>query len=101
MFEELLKKYNTELVKNVNVNSLLPHLKHEGLLTSEEFDKLISTNKTNREKKQFLFSILPSKGDNAYERFLCCLSEDMGHRGHTDLVKLLTAVRPSTVVSYV
>ena len=101
-FEELLMKYNSELMKSLNVNSLLPHLQCEQLLTSAEVDFLISTQKTNYDKKQYLLSILPSKGENAYERFVRCLSQDTEHSGHADLVKKLTrAQQISNMGSYV
>ena len=75
------------------MNSLLPHLQRENLLTSEECDILISTQKTHFDKKQFLLSILPSKGENAYKRFIKCLSQDKEHSGHADLVKMLTTAQ--------
>ena len=83
-------------MRSLNVNSLLPHLQCEDLLTSEELDFLVSIHKTNFDKKQFLLSILPSKGENAYKRFVRCLSQDTEHSGHADLVKMLTSTKLSS-----
>ena len=100
-FSKLLQKCSCELMRSLNVDSLLPYLQREQLVTHQEFVHLIHPNRTNYEKKQFLLSILPSKGENAYKRFICCLSEDTEHTGHAYLVELLTRQMPSRTVSYV
>ncbi len=83
------------------MDSLLPYLQKERLLTHEEFELLIHPTKTSHEKKSFLLSILPSKGENAYERFLTCLTNSDDHTGHSYLVKYMTSILPSKSVSYV
>ena len=84
------------------MNSLIPYLQYEDLLTRKELEFLMSTHTTNFDKKQFLLLILPSKGENAYKRFIRCLSQDTEHSGHADLVKMLTrAQQTSNMGSYV
>ena len=89
-------------MRSLNVNSLIPYLQCEDLLTSEELEFLVSAHRTNFDKKQFLLSILPSKGENAHKKFIRCLSQDTEHSGHADLVKMLTNTKlSSNKVSYV
>ncbi|XP_064390161.1 uncharacterized protein LOC135338050 isoform X3 [Halichondria panicea] len=100
-FRDLLKECSHELFSSLNVDSLLPHLQKERLVTHEEFQTLIHPSKTSQEKKNFLLSILPSKGENAYEGFLTCLTNADDHSGHSYLVKLLTRLLPSKSVTFV
>lgn len=100
-FRDLIQECSYELLNSLNVDSLLPHLQKERLLTHEEFEALIHPLKTSHEKKNILLSILPTKGENAYERFLTCLTNSDDHSGHSYLVKLLTSILPSKSVSYV
>ncbi len=100
-FRELLQETSYELLGSLNIDSLLPHLQKERLLTHEEFEALIHPLKTGLEKKNILLSILPSKGEHAYDRFLTCLTNSDDHSGHSYLVKLLTSIIPSKSVSYV
>ncbi len=79
----------------MNVQSLLPYLQQEGLLTPNEYEKLSQAfihNQTSREQNQYLLGILPSKGEKACERFIKCLSLAKDHSGHARLVKLLTSI---------
>ena len=61
-------------------------------MTTAESEELRNPTKTKTEKNQFLLSILPSKGENTFERFVKCLEEADEHTGHRHLAKLLKEV---------
>ena len=82
----------------LNANSLLPFLQRERLVTPAECEVLMSDYKTKTEKNQYLLSILPSKGEKAFQRFVKCLDEDKDHSGHADLAALFKSFEDSTFV---
>lgn len=76
----------------MNVQSLLPYLQAQELLTTHEYEKLTQAvhSKTQSEQNHCLLRILPTKGEHAFERFLTCLAQADEHLGHQQLVTLLT-----------
>ena len=74
----------------LNVQSLLPYLCEQELLTWNEFETLKTG--TQNEQNQSLLRILLYKGEHAYERFLKCLLNDKEHSGHVHLATLLSSM---------
>ena len=83
----LFKQHCRVIMRNLNVEVLLPHLIENNLLTQDEYQEL------NRSKeppqRYFLLSVLPRKGRNAFKAFLNCLKAEKEHLGHQELVELL------------
>jgi hypothetical protein len=88
-WSQCLKEHHCRIIEYLNVNTLLPHLWENGLLTPNERDWLDSMRKTPREQARYLLRILPGKGKRGFKRFLECLREEKYHLGHEDLVKCL------------
>ncbi len=90
-FKKALRKHSRDLIECMNVQSLLPHLQEQELLTTHEYEKLTQEvhTKTPCELNHLLLRILPTKGEYAFERFLKCLTGADEHLGHRQLVKLL------------
>ena len=97
-FREILQGCDYKAIEYINVGSLLPYLQREGLINTAECQVLTNNYKTDTEKNRFLLSILPTKGDDAFERFVRCLNEDKSHLGHVDLATLLKSFENSTLV---
>ncbi len=91
-FKKALQSCNHELIVCMNVQSMLPYLQQEALLTTNEYEKLTQAVKTPSEQNQYLLGILPTKGERACERFVKCLSLANEHSGHAHLVTLLSSV---------
>ena len=83
----LFKQHCRVIMRNLNMRVLLPHLIENNLLTQEEYQEL-NCNKVSPER-DFLLSVLPRKGKNAFTAFLNCLKAEEEHMGHQELVELL------------
>ena len=90
--QKILDTCHLELTTCMDIQTLLPHLRQEQLVTMAESEVLRNPTKTKTEKNQFLLSILPSKGENTFERFVKCLEEAGEHTGHSHLAELLKKV---------
>ncbi len=70
---------------------LLAHLFEHKLVHTDECEFLNSQGFTNLDKaNKFLFEILSKKGSNAYRCFYYALSQEKQHKGHDELVELMT-----------
>ena len=62
--------------KELNITAILSYLVKHDLTTSEEREILLSSYRSNVEKKHlFLLSWLPNKGNNSLDRFIEALKE--------------------------
>ena len=91
-FQRVLQKCHHELTVCLNVQSLQSYLYEQNLLTLGEFETLQKGTRT--EQNESLLSLLPYKGEHAYERFLKCLSSEKQHSGHAHLATLLNKMYP-------
>ncbi len=90
--KNVIQKHNRDFVECMNVQSLLPYLQEQELLTRHEYEKLTQEvhTKTQSEQNHYLLRILPTKGEHAFERFFTCLTQADEHLGHEQLVKILS-----------
>ena len=91
--KRVLNECYLELTTCIDLETLLPHLKREQLVTTGESETLTNSNKTTTEKNQYLLSILPSKGESTFERFIKCLEGADEHLGHLPLATLLKSIK--------
>ena len=79
-----------EIIQSLDMESLLPHLLKNGLLTRGEC-KMINFYKEmpSKQNSYFLLNVLQRKGTDGSKRFLESLKSEKEHLGHQDLVKLL------------
>ncbi|XP_065920286.1 uncharacterized protein [Dysidea avara] len=83
--EFIMRKIKPELV---NVTELLPLLNNHGLLTLDDNYILLNHLISPIEKANvLLYSIIPSKGNEACRNFIMCLQEETSHTGHQELAK--------------
>ena len=89
-----MRKIKPELV---NVTELLPLLNNHGLLTLDDNYILLNHLISPIEKANvLLYSIIPSKGNEACRNFIMCLQEETSHTGHQELAKQFKIMNVST-----
>ena len=87
---EQFKERMSELVKGIDVQTLVPYLRRDALLTNSECEALSDPHKTKSAKTLDLLNILATKGPTAHYTFACCLGEEMEHCNHWDLFQMIT-----------
>ena len=87
-YNNLLESYHQKIVKALDVDSLLPILCAKGLLLTSERDQLITNIETNKDKAEFVYSILSQKGPYYFNQFIGALREDYQER-HRELANIL------------
>ena len=85
----LLKKHQPELVKWIQLLSLVPYLNRHSLLTDDEQELLLNSQFTERERILKLLAMVEKKGSDGFQRFLKALEDEPEHSGHQSIVALL------------
>lgn len=89
-YRDLFVAYRDKLIDCINMDTLISYLFKEKLVTWNEYRTLINTKMSQREKNQYFVSeVLPSKGEEAFDRFIVCLKEATEHPCHAELAKQL------------
>ena len=86
---DIIYKLNPQMIKYINLVSLVPYLNKHEILTSEERFYLSSSHKSPTEKVNYLLQYLDSKGQNTVQKFLLALKDEKEHSGHAELCRLL------------
>ena len=96
--EKILQKYHVELLRQLNVELLLPYLNQHGLLTRDEHEDLINPLHTSAIRVSKLLVWLPRKGSRFLYRFVQCLDQSTEEcPPHKELGDLLQRTIRSTV----
>ena len=82
-YRKRLTKHMPEMTEGVNLQSLLPHMVKQKLLTLKEVESLGSV------EVMILFSVLETKGPTAHYLFAQCLHDETNHPRHKELYHLL------------
>ena len=61
------------LCNQLNLDKILPYLKHERMVITDEYEILTNPNFTARQKREKLLIWLPRKGKNYFTNFGKCL----------------------------
>lgn len=84
-----MKQMSTKL-KLLNVMELVPVLNKHQLLTLHEKYQLLNDQVSCIERAtNLVYVILPTKGPEAYGKFIKCIHEETEHAGHRELARLL------------
>ena len=83
-YQEAIKNTMTDMIE-IDLPSLMPHMRKHNLLTGEEAALLLRNDEISTIKKMTLFSILHNKGPTAHYLFVQCLSEEKQHPQHQEL----------------
>ena len=86
---DIIYQLNPQMIKYINMVSLIPYLNKYGILTSEERFYLNNNHKSPTEKVNYLLTYLESKDEKTVKSFLKALKEAREHSGHTELCRLL------------
>ena len=86
---DIIYQLNPQMIKYINMVSLIPFLNKYGILTSEERFYLNNNHKSPTEKVNYLLQYLESKNEETVKDFLKALKEASEHSGHTELCRLL------------
>ena len=86
---DIIYQLNPQMIKYINMVSLIPYLNKYGILTSHERFYLNNNHKSPTEKVNYLLQYLESKGEETVKKFLQALKEASEHSGHTELCRLL------------
>lgn len=89
MFRQLLKKCHSSIRDYANLDTLIPYLNEEGLLSQEDLSFLNNKLYQQSHRIDYLIFSLPSKGSDAESRFMKCLENAKDHLGHEELLKIL------------
>ena len=85
-----------DFLQHLNMESLLPHLLENSLLTQSEIQELECFKEMpRRQNLHFLQNVLPQKGRGAIDVFIKCLKAEKKHLGHRYLVEKLCDRRRS------
>ncbi|XP_065920646.1 uncharacterized protein [Dysidea avara] len=75
----------------LNLTALIPVLNKHHLLTLDDNYVLLNYLVSPMERANALvYQILPSKGPEAFKKFIMCLQEETEHIGHQKLARMLT-----------
>lgn len=86
----VLDKFESDLLETLAVDTLLPHLRKNKLLTSNEIDALTKSGVSRREAATELLRILKTKGSGSFSLFIDALQKEKEHIGHQSLYKAIT-----------
>ena len=88
-YKEQCKQGVKTLIRNINVEDLVPILFAEGLLTADEFERLINVMSMTRQDKVLLvLSLLETKGPTAHLLFVKCLEQENENPSREELLRL-------------
>ena len=79
----------SEIVKSLNHDELMGHLRQEDLLNEEQLELLTSSSLTPRAKRSMILDTIIAGGQDACGRFLSCIQTEVLHMGHAYIASLL------------
>jgi len=88
--QDLLAKYENDLVTTLSLTYLFPHLRKHKLLANDEVELLSKKDGTPREANKNFLLILKTKGRDALSLFITALREEPEHLSHQTLCEELS-----------
>lgn len=89
----LLRQHQPLLVQYIDLDSLIPYLNQQLLLTDDENEILLNLYLSNRKRVLKLLQFVESKGEEGFLRFLRAIESEQEHMGHVELTKLFRTYR--------
>ena len=77
-------------MQKLNLPAILPHLIAQQMVTQREIEMMTNPSTPDVDKTAHLISMLPSKGDGFFGKFVLCLCQSKLATAHNDIVKSLT-----------
>ena len=84
-----LKQHQLNFIQLINLQSLIPHLNEQDLITRDEQDRLTNPLLTECERIVDLLYIIERQGAEAYPHFLEAIKQETTHSGHKVLYDIL------------
>ena len=78
-----LQEHFVVLCNKLDLNLIVPILRQEKMLTTDEHEKLLRSAESERTRREMLLLYLPKKGKDHFSRFCTCLVWS----GQTDLAQ--------------
>lgn len=82
-----LKPFTTDICSAIDVNTILPHMVKNGLLSSSQHQYFLNPYHTTNDKQNKLTCIAVTINEDCVERFLKCLEETSDYEPHETLLK--------------
>lgn len=89
----LLRHHQPQLAQYINLESLVPYLNQQQLLTDDENEVLLNLYLSQRTRVLKLLQFLETKGEVGFQRFLKAVADEPEHLGHTHISKLFAPYR--------
>ena len=89
----LLRHHQPELAQHINLESLVPYLNQQQLLTDAENEVVLNLYLTQRMRVLKLLQFLETKGEIGFQGFLKAIADEPQHLGHGYISKLLAPYR--------
>ena len=83
----ILRRFQPELVKLIDLNSLLPYLNQYLLLTDTENEELQNETNVRSVRVQKLLQFMERKGERGFQLFLTAIAKEPDHLGHKELAE--------------
>ena len=100
--EEIFMEYQADIIRLVDLPTLVPVMNKHKLLTPQESSMLtdcMSVPMAPQERCRQLTLFMSKKGDKGYRLFLQSLQEEHTHLGHGQLHQLLPSTSVSTITN--
>jgi len=93
MDEQALKRCYVILYNSLHINTILPYLYQEGLISDYDKEKLMHPYSIDCDRINYLTLILPRRGDGWLDTFIKCLEKTSQGTGHSKIVQELESAR--------
>jgi len=75
--EEWFDSFKADFARWMNVSALTPYLFEEGLLTSDELERILMDNDSQQDRVGYTISVLKRKGPQAFIKFIAALTRSV------------------------
>ena len=86
-FLDSLKPFTTDIYGAIDIDTILPYMVKNSLLTSNDHQYFLNQYHTSHEKQQKFTCIVVTANEGSVEKFLECLSETSHYEPHEILLK--------------
>jgi len=85
----VLKELEMDFKRNIDLNSLLPHLMKNDLLSQSDYYIFSNELLTPTDRIDRLLAAVKTKGQDGYDKFFASLQGEHEHLGHHHLLTLI------------
>ena len=89
--EDIVTRQREKFLLYTNFDNLGSILRREKLVNAEELEKLTDPQTLPKDRASYFYDrVLRTKGSGAYSLLRKCLAEEEEHRGHKDLLRMMS-----------